>query len=147
MPDRSWERNTRWKWKRCLWHEWNPRVSTLQWSRPETNVSTQTTCRFTVRSPLRGSVVPKVSPCCCSTHCLQSFISRRWLWYGLEKGAREARRVSRDVTPHRQRILDKTCDHSTHLDSRLHQAMRKETAWRTILSVVATRARHSLHCN
>ena len=36
---------------------------------------------------------------CCSTRCLQSLSSTRWLWYGLKNGAR--RRVSRDVTPHR----------------------------------------------
>ena len=39
--------------------------------------------------------------CCCSTRCLQSLSSTRWLWYGLGNGARGARRVSRDVTPHR----------------------------------------------
>ena len=38
---------------------------------------------------------------CCSTRCLQSLSSTCWLWYGLGNGAREARRVSRDVTPHR----------------------------------------------
>ena len=63
------ENATQWNWKRYLWHEWNPIVSTLQWSRPETNVSTQTTCRFMVRSLLRGSVVPShVSSCVVAYH-------------------------------------------------------------------------------
>ena len=41
------------------------------------------------------------SLCCCSTRCPQSLSSTRWLWYGLENEARETRRVSRNVTPHR----------------------------------------------
>ena len=41
------------------------------------------------------------SLCCCLTRCLQSLSSTRWLWYGLGNEAREARRVSRNVTPHR----------------------------------------------
>ena len=44
---------------------------------------------------------PSFSLCCCLTRCLQSLSSTRWLWYGLGNEAREARRVSQDVTLHR----------------------------------------------
>ena len=126
---RCWECNTQWNWKRYLWHEWNPRVSTLQWSRPETNVSTKTTCRLTVRSLLRGSVVPsQVS----SGLLLNTLLAEPEfnvlvvVWSG-ERSTRGTTRITGCDTAQIERILDKTCDHSTPLDTRLCQAMRMKT--------------------
>ena len=126
---RYWECNTQWNWKRYLWHEWNPRVSTLQQSRPETNVSTKTTCRLTLRSLLRGSVVPsQVS----SGLLLNTLLAEPEfnvlvvVWSG-ERSTRGTTRITGCDTAQIERILDKTCDHSTPLDTRLCQAMRMKT--------------------
>ena len=89
-------------------------------SRLETNVSTQTTCRFTVRSPLRGCVVPsQVSP---GTLLAEpEFNALVVVWSG-ERSTRGTTRITGCDTAQAERILDKTCDHSTPLDSRLYQA-------------------------
>ena len=60
--------------------------------------------------------------CCCLT---------RWVWCG-ERGTRGTTRITGCDTAQTERILDKTCDHSTPLDSRLYQAMRTKTKKRTI---------------
>ena len=107
---RYWECNTQWNWKRYLWHEWNPRVSTLQWSRLETNVSTKTTCRLTLRSLLRGSVVPsQVS----SGLLLNTLLAEPEfnvlvvVWSG-ERNTRGTTRITGCDTAQIERILDKT---------------------------------------
>ena len=126
---RCWECNTQWNWKRYLWHEWNPRVSTLQQSRPETNASTKTTCRLTVRRLLRGSVVPSEVSSGLLLNTLPAELEFNALvvvWSG-ERSTRGATRITGCDTAQIERILDKTCDHSTPLDTRLCQAMRMKT--------------------
>ena len=49
-----------------------------------------------------------------------------------ERSTRGTTRITGCDTAQTERILDKTCDHSTPLDSRLYQAMRMKTTWRTI---------------
>ena len=78
-------------------------MSTQQWSRPETKVSTQTTCRHAVRIAMavcvRGSVVPaKFLLVLLNTLPVEDETSNALVvvWVG-----NEARCVSRDVTPHR----------------------------------------------
>ena len=48
------------------------------------------------------------------------------VWSG-ERSTRSTTRITKRDTAQTQRILDKTCDHSTPLDSRLYQAIRKKT--------------------
>ena len=87
-------------WKHYLWHERNARVSTVQWSRPETNVSSQPTCRWTVTFATmvsRTEVLFQTSfSLWCLTRCQQSLSSTRWLRCGV--GAQKARCVSRHLT-------------------------------------------------
>ena len=66
--------------------------------------------------------------CCCLTRCLESLSSTRRSWDGLGNGTRD---MACD-TAQTERILDKTCDRSTPLESRPYQAMRMKTTWRTI---------------
>ena len=132
---RYWECNTQWSWKRYLWHEWNPKVSTLQWSRTwnecqHADYMSVHGKKFIARKCCSGSIF---FWCCCLTRCLQSLSSTRWLWYGLGNGTREARRVSRDVTPHTLSA------HSTRLviTARPWTAVcimpwKMKTTWRTI---------------
>ena len=111
------------------------KVSTLQWSRPETNVSTQATSRFTVRSLLRGSVVPR--PSFFSGLVLNTlpaepeFNAMVVVWSG-KRSTRGSTRITGCDTAQTDCILDKTCDHSTPLESRLYQAMRMKTTQCTI---------------
>ena len=78
-------------------------MKTLQWSRPETNVSSQTTCRYTVTFATAvccaGVLFQPSFSLSRSTRCLwNTRHPTRWLWYGLGNGARC---VSRNVTLHR----------------------------------------------
>ena len=63
-------------------------MSTLQWSRTETNVCWETTCRHAVRIAMAVCCAevlfqPSFS-LCCSTRCLwKTRHPTRWLWYGL----------------------------------------------------------------
>ena len=104
-------------------------TSTRQWSRLETNVSSQTTCRFTVRKLFRGSVVPSEVSSCVVLDTLPAeseFNALVVVWSG-ERSTRGTTRIKGCDTAQTERILDKTCDHSTPLDSRLFQAMRMKT--------------------
>ena len=63
-------------------------TTTWPWSRPETNVSTQTTCLNAVRIALAVCCADVLfQPSffwCCLTRCLwKTRRPRRWLWYGL----------------------------------------------------------------
>ena len=63
-------------------------TSTWQWSRPETNVCWEITCRHAVRIAMAACCAevlfqPSFS-LCCSTRCLwKTRHPTRWLWYGL----------------------------------------------------------------
>ena len=101
-------------------------MSTRQWSRLETNVCWETTCRHTV------TFASKV--CCARTRFKAKFFFRLVLntlpaesetYNALvvmvcsgERSTRSTNRVTERDTAQTERILDKTCDHSTPLDSR-----------------------------
>ena len=88
-------------------------MSTLQWSRPETNVSSQPTCCCSVCVLLR-SVARK----CCSS--LVSFLS---LARGMQSGARNERTTEPDIAQ-TERVLTRLVD-TASLDSRLHQVEQR----------------------
>ena len=101
-------------------------MRTRQWSRPETNVCWETTCRHTV------TFATKV--CCARTRFKAEFLFRLVLntlpaesetynalvvmvcsW---ERSTRSTECITERDTAQTERILDKTCDHSMPLDSR-----------------------------
>ena len=75
-------------------------MSGVQWSRPEMNVSSQPTCRYTVTSVTIASyaeVLFQSSFSLCRSTCLTSMRhTTRWSWYGLGD---EAHCVPRSTTP------------------------------------------------
>ena len=105
-------------------------LNTSQRSRPETNVSTQPTCRHTVTFATMvcyAEVLFQSSfSLCRSTRCLR--IMRHptlWLGHGLRNGAR---RASRNVTVHRLGAYSQDLLFTAHLrDSRLYQAKGAKT--------------------
>ena len=99
-------------------------MSTRQWSRPETNVCRETTCRHTV------TFATKV--CCARTRSKAKFLFR-WVLNTLpaesethnalvvmvctgERSTRSTQGITERDTAQTERILGKTCDHSTPLD-------------------------------
>ena len=101
-------------------------MSTWQWSRPETNVCWETACQHTV------TFATKV--CCARTRfkakilfrlVLNTFPAESETYNALvvmvcsgERSTRSTERITERDTAQTERILDKTCDHSSPLDSR-----------------------------
>ena len=104
--------------------------SALQWSRPETNVSMQPTCRHTVTfaaTVCYTEVLFRSSfSLCRSTRCLRNLrLPTRWLGSGLRNGAH---RASHNVTVHRLSAYSQDLLFTAHLhDSRLYQAKGAKT--------------------
>ena len=132
-------------------------MSTRQWSRPETDVCWETTCRHTV------TFAAKV--CCARTRFKAKFLFRLVL-YTLpaesetdnalvvvccgERRTRSTERITERGTAQTERILDKTCDHSTPLDGRSLSSYEKRnnnstTSMYCVCSILCRRASCYVH--